>query len=209
MKRGSEGFTLIELAITMVITLVLVGLVAPTIVAATDASDYSEGINGGIALAREGLQSLQAQVESATEICLPSGSNALYSGSATVTAGWALRVLTLANGKTQWVQWYLTGGVLEEQVWPTAWTTGQAVPGWVPVAQKFTNNSAPFALPNVPAGNGSPQSLTVDLWVNQGVGNKVQSIELQSGISAFSTPYSVSSNWTCAAGTTGTEGWNA
>ena len=95
--------------------------------------------------------------------------------------------------------------VLQEQTWPTNWVTGNAVPQWIPISSAIVNSSTvPFALPAV--ATGSPQQLTVDFQTTENYGNKAQSVELKSSISAFDTPYSSSPPVSCATAVT-QEGW--
>jgi len=201
---GSDGFTLIELAMAMTVTLILLLMVPVAIKAVTDSSAYSQGTAAGSAQVRTALEDLQSRVESASQICLPTQ---MTTAGPTVTSGFAVRVLSGAFGTTQWDQWMLntTTHVLSEQTWPTNWVVGNAVPQWNPIASKIVNSSTvPFSLPTVTTG--SPQELTFNLQAMETYSNTSQSVALKGSISAFDTPYSSSPPVSCATAVT-QEGW--
>ena len=199
-----DGFTLIELAVAMTITLVLLAMIPLVIEAASDATAYSQGLSAGAAQARTAVQEMTLRVESASQVCLPTQMTTV---GPTVTSGFGIRVLSNAFGKTQWDQWMLnsTTHVLLEQDWPTTWVTGNAVPPWNPIAQAIVNSTTvPFSLPS--GTTGSPQTLALDLQVTESYGNKTQGVELKTSIAAFDTPYSSSPPVTCPTAAT-QEGW--
>ncbi len=201
---GSDGFTLIELAMAMTVTLILLFMVPVAIKAVTDSSAYTQGTAAGSAQVRTALEDLQSRVESASQICLPTQ---MTSAGPTVASGFAVRVLSGAFGTTQWDQWMVntTTHVLSEQTWPTNWVVGDAVPQWIPIASKIVNSStAPFSLPTVTTG--SPQELALDLQAMETYSNTSQSVALKGSISAFDTPYSSSPTVSCATAVT-QEGW--
>ncbi len=177
----------------MVITLIVIALIPPVLSTVTNSTSASEGITAGSAQARIALENIVVQVGSASEICLPT---TLTTTGPTVTSGFAVRVLSLAFNKSQWDQWMLTSShVLEEQEWPTTWTTGNPVPPWVPVAQPVVNSSVPpFALPTLSAG--SPQSLSITLYVTETQRHSSEKILIKSTVAALNTPYTATS--TCA-----------
>jgi prepilin-type N-terminal cleavage/methylation domain-containing protein len=203
-RRDADGFTLIELSIALVITMILLTVVPSVIAAVSDANSYARGTTAGSVQARTAIQDLQYRVQSASQICLPTQ---LTTVGPTVTAGFAVRVQTQAFGKSLWDQWMLNTSthVLQEQEWPTTWVTGNAVPAWNTIATTIVNSStAPFSLPT--GTTGSPQTLTVDFQVTQTYGNKVQIAELKSSIAAFNTPYTSNPTVSCATAST-QEGW--
>jgi len=192
-ERDSAGVTLVELLVTMVITMIVIALMPPILNAVTSSTTTSEGITAGSAQARLAVENIALQVGSASEICLPT---TLTMTGPTVTSGFAVRVLSLAFNKSEWDQWMVTSShVLEEQQWPTTWTTSNPVPPWVPVAQPVVNSSvAPFSLPALSAG--SPQSLAIALYVTETKGHMSQQVLIKSTVAALDTPYTASS--TCA-----------
>ena len=198
--RDSDGMTLIELVMALAVTMTLLSGVPRVIQAVSDASAYAQGTAAGTAQARTAVQDLGYRVQSASQICLPTSMTTV---GPTVTSGFAVRVLTDAFGKTHWDQWMVDTSqhVLEEQEWPSTWTTGNAVPSWVPVAQGVVNpTTAPFALPT--ATVGSPQTLTVDIQVGENFAHRSQTAELKASIAALDTPYSSNPTVTCATAST-------
>lgn len=203
-RRDSEGFTLIELAIALLITMMLLTIVPSAISAVSDANSYAKGTTTGSVQARAAVQDLQYRVQSATQICLPTQMTTV---GPTVSAGFAVRVQTQAFGKSLWDQWMLntTTHQLQEQEWSTTWTTGNAVPSWNTIATAIVNSStAPFALPTV--ATGSPQTLSADFQVSESYGNKTQIAELKTSIAVFSTPYTSNPPVACATAPT-QESW--
>lgn len=203
-QDSDDGFTLVELALTMVVTAMLLVLIPSVIKAASDASAYSQGTSIGTAQAATAVQEIQARIQSASQICLPTQMTTV---GPTVTSGFGVRVLSSAFGKSLWDQWIVntSTGVLQEQKWPTTWTAGNAVPAWITLAKRMTNSTTvPFALPTVVTG--SPQTLSIDLQSQQSYGNRSQPVEFKTTIAAFDTPYSSNPTVTCASAAT-QEGW--
>jgi prepilin-type N-terminal cleavage/methylation domain-containing protein len=203
-RDGESGFTMIELAVALTLTLILLSAVPVIITALSDASRYSQGISSGGTQARTAIQQLESRVQSASQVCLPTQ---MTTAGPTVGSGFGLRVLTLAFGESFWDQWMVntTTDQLLEQNWPATWTAGNAVPAWTAVATNVVNSTtAPFSLPTVTTG--SPQTASVDLQVDQFAGNHSQPVEVQASIAALNTPYSSSPSVTCATAAS-QEGW--
>ncbi|MDR3649833.1 MAG: prepilin-type N-terminal cleavage/methylation domain-containing protein, partial [Acidimicrobiales bacterium] len=189
-RSDDDGFTLIELMVAITITLSLLALVPTVMQAVTHGADYAQGTSAGAAQALTLVQELESRVESASQICLPTQMTTV---GPTVTAGFGVRVLTSAYGKSLWDQWIVDTAThtLQVQQWPTTWVVGNAVPPWVTIGNSIVNSSTvPFALPTVVTG--SPQTLTVDLQMKETEGNESQNIEFKSSVTAFDTPYSSS-----------------
>lgn len=191
--RDMAGFTLVEMLVTMVITMTVFALIPPILSTVTSSTTSSEGVTAGSAQARIAMENIVVQVGSASEICLPT---TLTTTGPTVSSGFAGRVLSLAFGKSQWDQWMVTSGhVLEEQEWPPSWTIADPVPPWVPVAKPVVNSSvAPFVLPTPSAG--SPQSLSITLYVTESQCHQSEQTLFKSTVAALNTPYTTTS--TCA-----------
>jgi hypothetical protein len=203
-RSNAEGFTLVELAMALAVTMILMAVVPTVIAAVSDGTAYTQGTSAGSAQARTAVQELTSRVESASQVCLPTQMN---TSGLTATSGFAVRVLSQAFGKSLWDQWMLntTTHVLQEQEWPASWVAGNAVPSWNPVAQAIVNSSTvPFSLPS--AASGSPQTLSIDFQVKETYGHKVQTVELKASIAAFNTPYSSNPPVSCATAPT-QEGW--
>ena len=180
---------------TLALTVIILSIIPPLFLTTSRATTTSRGIAKGIGQARIALGNLEAEVGSASEICLPT-TLTTNTADPTVAPGFAVRVLSDAFGTEQWVQWAVftpagqSAPVLEEQEWPTSWVTGDAEPSFVPVALPIVNTSsqAPFALST--AGTGSPQTLSVDLYVGTAIrGIPNQPVQVAAGIAALDTPY--------------------
>ncbi len=147
-RPGDDGFTLIELMVAITITLVLLAMVPTVMESVSHGAAYSQGVAAGAGQALTLVQELESRVESASQICLPTQ---LTTAGPTVSAGFAVRVLTSAFGQPSWDQWMLNTSthVLEEQQWSTTWMTGNAVPPWITIGNSIVNSStAPFASSN-------------------------------------------------------------
>jgi Tfp pilus assembly protein PilV len=188
------GFTLVEMLVSMVITMVVFALLPPMLATVMGSTSASRGVAAGTSQARIAVESMVVQVGSASQICLPT---TLTLTGPTVASGFAVRVLSLAFGKSQWDQWMVTSThLLEEQEWPTTWTTASPVPPWVIVAQPVVNASSapPFGLPTLVAG--SPQSLSIVFYVTEKQGHESEQVLIKSTVAALNTPYLTTS--TCA-----------
>ena len=188
--RGNDqsGFTLVEMVVTMAL-LLLIMLVLPAILSTTTtATSTSEGTTTVAANAQLAIQNLDAQVASASQVCLPTQLTNPASGSPlTVSSGFALRVEQVESPTTnQWEQWVVntSTGLLQEE----RYTPGDAGNGWVTIAKTIYNATiVPFTEPT--AAQGSPQELLIDLQVSEKPGRLSEKLEIKSAVSAFSTPY--------------------
>jgi prepilin-type N-terminal cleavage/methylation domain-containing protein len=202
--RGDRGFTLIEIVVAIGVTLTLLALVPVVIQAVSDAAAFSQGTSAGGAQSINAIEQLESRVESASQICLPTSMTTVGPN---VSAGFGLRVQTIAFGKSLWDQWIVntSSDTLQEQDWSTTWVSGDAVPAWTTVATNVINSSTvPFSLPTV--SSGSPQTLSMDLQVTETYAHKSQAVEFKAVIAAFSTPYTSSPPVACSTAST-QEGW--
>ena len=199
-----EGFTLVELMVAITITIVLLAMVPFVIQAVSDSAAYSQGTAAASTQARTAFQEMQNRVQSASQVCLPTQMTTV---GPTVTAGFGLRIMTYAFGKSQWDQWIVNTSThtLQEQEWPSNWVNGNAVPAWNTVATGVVNSSTvPFSLPTV--STGSPQTLAADLQLQTSYGHTKQSAEFKATMAALDTPYTSNPTVVCATAST-QEGW--
>ena len=147
-SRDAAGFTLVEMLVTMVITLIVVALIPPILEAVSNSTSNADSITAGTGQARLAIESMEAQVESASQLCLPD----TLSNGTSVTPGFSLLALSLAYGKSEWDQWTVTRPsgyaypVLEEQQWPAPATTAYltaATKASVPSEPLIPDTSAP------------------------------------------------------------------
>jgi len=182
-RRTDEGFTLVELMVAMTVTMLLLAILPSLIETVSNSNSYAQGTTTASIQVRTAVQDLEFRVESSSQICLPTQ---LTTVGPSVTSGYAVRVLSSAFGSSVWVQWWLNTSTneLEKQVWPVTWTSGNAVPQWIPVASGIVNlSTVPFGLPT--AVTGSPQSLTVSLQARATTSNKTHTAQLTTTISAL------------------------
>ena len=134
--------------VTMVITLIVVALIPPILEAVSNSTSNADSITAGTGQARLAIESMEAQVESASQLCLPD----TLSNGTSVTPGFSLLALSLAYGKSEWDQWTVTRPsgyaypVLEEQQWPAPATTAYltaATKASVPSEPLIPDTSAP------------------------------------------------------------------
>jgi prepilin-type N-terminal cleavage/methylation domain-containing protein len=196
-RSDSSGFTLVELVVAMALTLVVVALLPRILETTMTATSSAQGTATGAAQAELAIQNLDAQVASASQVCLPTQLTDPTSGTpVTVTSGFALRVEQVESATTdQWEQWEVntSSGLLQEE----RYTPQQAGGGWVTVAKTIYNSTVvPFTEPSVTAG--SPQEVLIDLQVSERPGRLSQKLEIKSAVSAFSTPYTLSPTPLCS-----------
>ena len=199
---SQAGTTLVEFAVAMAVTLLLLALVPAGIQTVSDSTSYARGTSLGASRALAVVQRLQDQVTSASQICLPT---VLTTTGPTVAAGFGLRVMTLSHGRERWVQWYLDTAhqTVFEQVWPATWTAQDPVPGWVRVGETVVNDASapPFALPAFAVG--SPQTLDVHVVVDVHDGHRSEPVRLKTTMAALNTPYATNPDVACLAGPQG------
>ncbi|MHB1988089.1 MAG: PilW family protein [Acidimicrobiales bacterium] len=197
-RSDSSGFTLVELIVAMAISMIVMSVIPSLFETVTTATANTQGISTASEQAGLAIQSLDVQVSSASQVCLPTQLTATQ----TVTEGWALRVEQLeASGPQQWEQWVVdpTTGLMQEETF----TPGGAGGGWTTVAKTIYNSTSipPFTEPL--AATGSPQEVLIDLEVSEKPGRLTQKLEIKSAVSAFSTPHTaVPAPTPCDAATT-------
>ena len=195
-ESDSSGFTLIELLVSMTILLVVVGLLPSILESTMTATSAAEGGATGAAQVELAIQNLDAQVASASQVCLPTQLTDPASGTpVTVASGFGLRIEQMTSASTyQWEQWSVnsSSGLLQEERY-TPQGPGQ---GWVTVAKTVYNSSTvvpvvvPFKVST--ASTGSPQKVSIDLQVREQPGRLSEKLEMQSAVSAFNTAYTSS-----------------
>lgn len=183
-----SGFTLIELVITMAITLTVLALLPPLLETTTTASDAAKGTATAQAQVSLAIQNLDNQISSAIQVCAPTQLTNPSSGSpVTVAAGYALRVEQVVSlGQYQWEQWEVTGATLQEE----HYVPGQPGGSWVTVSKTVFNagpSQAPFdVLPT--QFPGSPIEVQIALYVSERPGRLAAKLETLSAASAYSSP---------------------
>ena len=101
--RGeSSGFTVVETVVSMALMLLVMAFLPSIIVTTTTATSSAEGTAAGAAQAQLAIQNLDAQVASASQVCLPTQLTNPSSGTPlTVSAGFALRVEQVESSDDQ------------------------------------------------------------------------------------------------------------
>lgn len=218
-----EGTTLVELLVTLLVTAIALSIVLPFVTAAGTASTTTTSVTTATAAARLALQSIEVEVGSASQICLPTSAAVASPGDSCTGGGTgaAVRVDSCAFGVQQWVQWQVLGGVLEEQTW-TPVASGPVAPSpWNPVAASIVS-PLPFSLTTAasstttssptttttspttsttsttsPAAPVAPTVLDVSLTVSSGHGPGSVAVPVSSSIAALDTQYSTPPGATC------------
>jgi prepilin-type N-terminal cleavage/methylation domain-containing protein len=140
-----EGFTLLELAIAM-----LLGAIVLSLVLISVSGVFSQGVNGttlGQANdnANLALDAIQRDVLSA-DVIFPATTTTAMAGKnstgSSITTGFAVRMLTYTTQPDMCVEWrVLKTGTLERRWWPTGQSTSHKAHGWVPVVSGVKNTT--------------------------------------------------------------------
>jgi prepilin-type N-terminal cleavage/methylation domain-containing protein len=206
--RTDQGFTLVETITVLFISTVLIAVMTPFLMATTTSLNTSSKLIQAQAQARLAIESMQLQVESASEVCLPTQFTA---------SGFSLRILQIVSTSQtggsltdnyRWVQWQLltTTKVLQEERSTVQSSSGDSsitwTGGWMPIATGIANTSTgssptpPFTL--VTPASGSPQGLAVNLIINGATSGTPGSMQLTTDYAAFATPYSDAGATACS-----------
>jgi hypothetical protein len=182
----------------MTILLVVVGLLPSILESTMTATSAAEGGATGAAQVELAIQNLDAQVASASQVCLPTQLTDPASGTpVTVASGFGLRIEQMTSASTyQWEQWSVnsSSGLLQEE----RYTPQAAGHGWVTVAKTVYNASTVVPFKVSTASTGSPQKVSIDLQVREQPGRLSEKLEIQSALSAFNTAYTSSLVPACA-----------
>jgi prepilin-type N-terminal cleavage/methylation domain-containing protein len=206
-----RGFTLVETIVTMFIATVLVSVMTPFLMATTTSLTVSGKLVQAQAQARLAIESMQLEVESASEVCLPTQFT---------SPGFSLRILQIVSttdsggsltDNYRWNQWQLSTATqtLTEERSAIQSSSGDSsitwTGGWQPIATGIANSSAgssptpPFAL--VTPASGSPQGLAVNLLINGATSGSPGTMQLTTDYAAFATPYSDAGATACSGAT--------
>ncbi len=207
LSQNDNGTTLIELILTMVLTLVVVSVIPPLLSATTDAASTSQQIAYGTSSAEVAIQQIDNYVASATLVCQQS--LPVTWGTYNASAGYALMVESDAfNGPSnpEWVEWIIPTNatqpsILYTRTWPNQ-NNGSTPPAglqFTPLAQPIYNYLDPTGVPTTPftitAGNqaqGQPEVLNINLWVGAVNHSVSQShpVDMTNRVAALDTGFS-------------------
>lgn len=172
-RRRDEGWTLIELMVSMSIFIALLTIVFSLLVTVSQQTADNMSRAQQVAEVRLGLSQIDRQVRSGNVISDPS----VVDVNSGVPAYYSLRVYTQTDGTNQCVQWrvifpsgLLTAGELQFRSWQTDWLSTGVVTAWRVVARDLV---APPSLTDAPfqriaaAASSIAQSVQVTLWVKE------------------------------------------
>jgi prepilin-type N-terminal cleavage/methylation domain-containing protein len=151
MNRSTEeeGFTLVEISITLLLLSVVVVMLLQSMVSVQNAVDREMGRNTRNDRLRLAVFALERQIRSGNVISDPSTSNDPAHG---IAPGMSVRVFTQANassiGASRCVEWRINGGKLESREWSPNWSIDGDFSGWRLLADGIRNRDVS---PTVPA----------------------------------------------------------
>jgi len=170
-RPRDEGWTLIELMVSMSIFIALLTIVFSLLVTMSQQTADNMSRAQQVAEVRLGLSQIDRQVRSGNVISDPNLETPANSG---VPANYSLRVYTQTDGTNRCAQWRVifpsgppTGGELQFRSWQTDWLSTGVVTAWRVVARDLvapTPTDAPFQRVAAPASSIA-QSVQVTLWV--------------------------------------------
>ena len=169
-RPRDEGWTLIELMVSMSIFIALLTIVFSLLVTMSQQTADNMSRAQQVAEVRLGLSQIDRQVRSGNVISDPS----VVDVNSGVPAYYSLRVYTQTDGTNRCAQWRVifpsgppTGGELQFRSWQTDWLSTGVVTAWRVVARDLvapTPTDAPFQRVAAPASSIA-QSVQVTLWV--------------------------------------------
>jgi len=172
--QRDEGFTLVELIVSMSIFTGLLTIVFAVLITVSYQTSDNLARTRQVEQLRIGMMQIDRQVRSGNVISDPIGETVVGSG---VDQGYSLRVYTQADGVFECAQWRVIfdegvdQGRLEYRSWDPAWQSTGLVDDWQVVAhglvdQASINGTATLPFSNeAAAGDSEAQSIRVTLWV--------------------------------------------
>lgn len=203
---GDEGYSLVELAVVMVVAAIVMALFVPFVASVSRASQTTVAYEQATAAGRVALQDLAVQLGSASQVCLLDTTGAAPTAatlgescpSPTTTDG--LEIHTTAFGTSHWVQWWYEApgpggnGLLEQQSWadgqsPTT-AAATVVAGSSPTNGLTSCSISPgtnglFAL--APATSTTRTAATISLSITCTASHQTATVSMQTTVSALNT----------------------
>ena len=188
-----EGFTLLELTISMMLLTIVLAIFVTTFVSVNTRFDKQSLRSQSNDQARLAVEEIDREVRSGNLLYDPSLENDSAHG---IYPGMALRVYTQTNAPTRdpsnrCVQWRVFGGELQNRSWSVTWQTDGNYTGWRTVADHLVNQTnspqtAAFALD--PEATKGSRTLIVNILTNfsKSAGNDVQ---IQTSVTGRNTEY--------------------
>ena len=148
-RRSEEAFTLIEMAVTMLLLGMVLAMLLQAMVMVQNSVDREAGRNTRNDRLQLAIFSLERQVRSGNVISDPATLNDPTHG---IVPGMAVRVYTQADVPAshdeRCVEWRVNGGRLESRDWSPNWQSDGDYSGWRINAEGIRNRDVS---PNVPA----------------------------------------------------------
>ena len=155
-ERQDEGFTLVEMLITMVIFGLAMTVVTKSVNKVEKFANDAQGSADATSEVRLALDDIDKQVRSGNVLYSPANETTPSSCTASGTdAGSCMRVYTQANGTQRCVQWQViadpakpTTSIIRSRSWSPNWQTDNAYTAWATKARGLllTPSTAPFTL---------------------------------------------------------------
>lgn len=165
-----EGFTLIEMALSLAILGVVLALFIPTLTAFLNVQTKVQGQISADTGAQPALLLLSRQVNSAKVLYDPVGTSDSYANTG-VAPGFALLMETDSTSGYTCVQWRVKSGQLQERSWSATATTPATLQFTdVLVGDSLANSPSekPFTAGATTATRTEKQVLTVTWWITSG-----------------------------------------
>jgi prepilin-type N-terminal cleavage/methylation domain-containing protein len=178
--RGDEGFTLTELAVTMIVMGIVAAIFTSILYEAQIGVSREKERSDANDQARLAIEEMDREIRSGSLIYDPAAESftSPTCGGYACVANYSVRVLSQANATTrtpatQCVQWLIQGQQLLRRSWaqepPTA---GTSLAGWRVIATGIVNQSLSPAVPAFALSPGSTRALNITFMVNPRLGGK-------------------------------------
>jgi prepilin-type N-terminal cleavage/methylation domain-containing protein len=179
-----DGFTLVELLITMTIFGVIIAMVFATYTVIANVTKRSVESSDAVTQARLGLAQIDRQVRSGNVLFDP----------ALESLPMSMRIYTQSNGTDKCVQWQVTNRQLRYRSWTPDWQSTGNVTAWRTVAYDIDNDTSvstterPFTLEGSTTQYGS-RLVDVTLYTRATTAPVNQRVLVSSSLSGRNTIY--------------------
>jgi prepilin-type N-terminal cleavage/methylation domain-containing protein len=207
-RREESGFTLIEIAIVMLILSLVMAIFIPTLYAVQQGFETQSDRSQNNDNARLAVEELDREIRSGNVLYDPSDPTCAPNPGCNVPQGimpyMTLLIYTQTNANQrnpgfQCVQWRILNGQLQRRAWATTWRNDGNVSPWRIIAEHVVNQPNPPTPPTTPPfsldqdPNKGGRTVIVTIQVNQNASTG-RTVTLTDSITGRNTEYGYPNN---------------